>query len=68
VRDCPELTTLDIRCTAVRERGLYAVRQNCKRLRHISLEKHMFPGGIFDAQFFPASVAVALDSDDNVSL
>jgi hypothetical protein len=68
VRGCPALTTLDIRYTAVRERGLYAVIQHCKRLRHIYLEEHMFPGGIFDAQFFPASVAVELDNDDNISL
>jgi hypothetical protein len=46
VRGCPALRWLDIAGTAVTALDLRAVRDHCKELQHIVLQKEMYPGGV----------------------
>jgi F-box/leucine-rich repeat protein 2/20 len=57
---CPDLQRLDIKDTAVAEDGLYSIREHCKKLKHITLDDGMYPGGVVDDSFFPAGVEVTL--------
>jgi hypothetical protein len=60
VGGCPDLQRLDIKRTAVTEVGLCAIREHCKKLKHITLDDGMYPGGVVDDSFFPAGVEVTL--------
>jgi hypothetical protein len=61
-RGCPRLKWLTIAGTSVKYNGLCAVREHLKALRRIDLSSDMFPGAVFDDDFFPEAVIVTCDA------
>jgi hypothetical protein len=58
VRGCAELRRLDIYGTSVTELGLRAIREHCKKLYFLGVKASMYPGGLFDENYFPPALQV----------
>jgi hypothetical protein len=57
-RGCPALKQRYISHTSITKQGLCAVRDHCRKLEYIAVEKSVFPEGALDNDFFPEGVAV----------
>jgi hypothetical protein len=60
VRGCPALRNLYVEGTSVTAVGLRAIRDNCRSLKHITLNKNVYSGAARNGRLFPVYVKVSV--------
>jgi hypothetical protein len=60
VRGCPALRNLYVEGTSVTAVGLHAIRDHCRSLKHITLNKNVYSGAAHNGRLFPVYVKVSV--------